>query len=105
VDVSGDRQRAIFDRSRPFYMPGFRVTYYVPFRGDKDLLKCQPNPPEGSSYTFVRLLLVPTSSANALQGPSLPERALNRIDTIFFSHVPVCRPVRPLTPETLLDSL
>ena len=43
VDVSGDRQRAIFDRSRPFYMPGFRVTYYVPFRGDTDLLKCQPN--------------------------------------------------------------
>ena len=43
VDVSGDRQRAIFDRSRPFYMPGFRVTHYVPFRGDTDLLKCQPN--------------------------------------------------------------
>jgi len=52
-----------------------------------------------------RLLLLPTSSANAIQGPPLPERALNRIDTIFFSHVPVCRPVRPLTPETLLDLL
>ena len=26
VDVSGDRQRAIFDWSRPFYIPGFRVT-------------------------------------------------------------------------------
>ena len=57
------------------------------------------------SASIAHLLLVLTGSANAIQGPSLPEGALNRIDTIFFSHVPVCRPVRPLTPETLLDLL
>jgi hypothetical protein len=49
VDVSGDWQRGIVDRSRPFYIPGFRVTYYVPFRGDKDLLTCAP-----STYTTTR---------------------------------------------------
>ena|SRR3989442_13531754 len=58
---------------------------------------------EGSSYTLLRLLFVlPTYSP---QRPSFPETALNRIDTIFFSHVPVCRPIRPLAPETLLDLL
>jgi hypothetical protein len=58
---------------------------------------------EASSYTLLRLLFVlPTYSP---QGPSFPERALNRIDTIFFSHVSVCRPIRPFTPETLLDLL
>src|SRR5262249_6536288 len=51
---------------------------------------------------IVRLLLVPT---NSFQGPSLPESPLDGIDTIFFSHVPVCCPVRPLTPETFLDLL
>ena len=54
---------------------------------------------------IVRLLLVPTGSANALQGPSFPERALDRIDTKVFAQIAVRRPVRPLTPETLLDSL
>jgi hypothetical protein len=42
---------------------------------------------EGSSCPLLRLLLVvPTYST---KGPSLPESALNRIDTIFFSHVAV----------------
>jgi len=58
---------------------------------------------EGSSYTLLCLLLVlPTYSP---EGPSFPEMALNRIDTIFFPHVPVCRPIRPFTPQTLLDLL
>src|SRR5947207_13586894 len=34
VDVSQDFRRAIFDRSRPFYVDGVRVTYYVPFKWD-----------------------------------------------------------------------
>jgi len=50
-----------------------------------------------------RLLFV--LPAYSFQGPSCPETALNRIDTILFSHVPVCRPIRPFTPETPLDLL
>ena len=43
IDVSGDFRRAIFDRSRPFYITGTRVTFYVPFTGDADLFKHQPS--------------------------------------------------------------
>lgn len=46
VDVRRDFMRAIPDRSRPFYIDGIRVTYYVPFSGDPELFKCRPN-----SYT------------------------------------------------------
>ena len=53
IDVSGDFRRAIFDRSRPLYITGTRVTFYVPFAGDSDLFKCQPstfslNPPRAT---------------------------------------------------------
>src|SRR5579872_4128752 len=58
---------------------------------------------EGGFYALLRLLLV--VPAYSPQGPPLPESALNRIDTIFFAHVAVRRPVRPFTPETLLDLL
>ncbi len=47
VDVSGNPNRMIFDRSHPFYVPGVRVTYHVPFKGDPDLFKCHP-----STYTL-----------------------------------------------------
>jgi TIR domain len=50
VDVSQDPNRMVFDRSRPLYRPGLRVTYHVPFVGDANLFDCQPsthtlNPP------------------------------------------------------------
>ena len=52
VDVSRDFSRAIFDRSRPFYIQGSRFRIHVPFTGDAYLFKCQPstwglNPPRG----------------------------------------------------------
>ena len=43
IEVSGDHRRMIFDRSRPFYITGTRVTFYVPFTGDSELFKCQPS--------------------------------------------------------------
>lgn len=46
-DVSQDFMRHIRDRSRPFYIDGLRVSYYVPFKGDKELFKCKPN-----TFTF-----------------------------------------------------
>lgn len=50
ADVSGDPLRFIRDRSQPFYVPGQRVRYYVPYRGDQELWRCRPsrytlNPP------------------------------------------------------------
>ncbi len=43
IDVSGDILRGIFDSSRPFYITGTRVTFYVPFTGDSNLFRCQPS--------------------------------------------------------------
>jgi lambda repressor-like predicted transcriptional regulator len=48
VDVSADHSRHVFDRSKPFRIPGIRATYYVPFTGERELLKCRP-----STYTTV----------------------------------------------------
>ena len=42
IDVSRDFLRAINDRSKPFYITGTRVTFYVPFIGDSELLHCKP---------------------------------------------------------------
>jgi hypothetical protein len=49
VDVSRDFNRAIFDRSRPFYVQGTKMTIAIPFEGDAELFKVQPN-----SYTTTR---------------------------------------------------
>jgi hypothetical protein len=52
IDVSHDRMRMIGDRSRPFYIAGSQVDFYVPFGGDPGLFHVQPsrftfNPPRG----------------------------------------------------------
>lgn len=62
VDVSHDFNRAVFDRSRPTYVDGIEVTYHVPFRGDKELLRCKPN-----TFTFSPPRAV--IAANELQFP------------------------------------
>jgi len=49
VDVSRDFNRAIFDRSRPFYVQGTKTTIAIPFEGDAELFKVQPN-----TYTTTR---------------------------------------------------
>jgi hypothetical protein len=43
VDVSGDWDRAIGDRSQPFYISGTTFTYHIPFEGDEELLFLQPS--------------------------------------------------------------
>jgi hypothetical protein len=48
IDVSQDRTRVIFDRSRPTYVTGTRITFYVPFGGDPRMFNCRP-----STYTTV----------------------------------------------------
>jgi hypothetical protein len=52
VDVRNDPRRAVFDRSRPVYIPGTQISFLVPFKGDKEIFKCRPssfnlNPPHG----------------------------------------------------------
>jgi hypothetical protein len=43
VDVSGDQSRMIYDRSESFYVDGTRVTFYLPYQGDKELFYCKPS--------------------------------------------------------------
>ena len=43
IDVSGDQNRWISDRSRPFYVPGQRIDVEVPFDGDSELFYVRPN--------------------------------------------------------------
>lgn len=52
IDVSQDRMRAVFDRSRPCYVKGVTVTVSVPFDGDGQFFRYTPgsftfNPPRG----------------------------------------------------------
>jgi hypothetical protein len=52
VDVSRDPMRMIRDRSRPFYVPGNKAVIAVPFEGDAEFFRVQPqsytlNPPQG----------------------------------------------------------
>lgn len=55
VDVSRDPNRYISDPSRPFYVPGTKITFFVPFEGDGELFKAQSsmmsfNPPRASVH-------------------------------------------------------
>lgn len=43
IDVSQDPMRAVFDRSRPAYVKGNRIQYFIPYSGDKELFFCQPS--------------------------------------------------------------
>jgi hypothetical protein len=43
IDVSQDTDRVIFDRSRPFYLAGTSVTFYLPYDGDSLLFQCRPS--------------------------------------------------------------
>jgi hypothetical protein len=52
IDVSGDWDRAIFDRGSPFYLDGTELTFHIPFTGESDLFKFEPSthtlsPPRG----------------------------------------------------------
>lgn len=43
VEVSQDPFRYIPDRKKPVFVSGTKVTYYVPFQGNVELLKLKPN--------------------------------------------------------------
>ena len=53
IDVSQRFGYVVFDRSRPTYVTGTRITFFLPFSGDPELFKCRPstfnlNPPRGA---------------------------------------------------------
>jgi hypothetical protein len=43
IDVSGDPNRIIFDRSQPFLMKGTEIAFFVPYEGDRNLFDFRPN--------------------------------------------------------------
>lgn len=43
VDANQDRARDIRDRNQAFYIRGTRITFLVPFEGDRELFKCRPS--------------------------------------------------------------
>ena len=43
VDVSRDPMRMIYDRSEAFYVPGNKTVIAVPFKGDVEFFRVQPN--------------------------------------------------------------
>ena len=44
IDVSRDQNRYISDRSRPFYITGSEIEVEIPFTGEAEAFKIQPNP-------------------------------------------------------------
>lgn len=44
IDVSRDQNRYITDRSRPFYITGSEIEVEIPFAGEAEAFKIQPNP-------------------------------------------------------------
>ena len=44
IDVSRDQNRYINDRSRPFYITGSEIEVEIPFAGEAEAFKIQPNP-------------------------------------------------------------
>lgn len=44
IDVSRDRDRYISDRSRPFYITGSEIEVEIPFAGEAEAFRIQPNP-------------------------------------------------------------
>jgi hypothetical protein len=72
IDVSGDWNRAIFDRGSPFYIDGTELTFHIPFTGERDLFKFQPstftlNPPRGIVADH-ELRLVASAAADSREG-------------------------------------
>ena len=43
IDVSRDSMRMIMDRSRPFYITGIEIEVEIPFSGEAEAFKIQPN--------------------------------------------------------------
>ncbi len=53
IDVTNHFDRFVSDRTDPFYVTGTRITFFVPYTGDRELFSCRPSrstlsPPRGA---------------------------------------------------------
>lgn len=86
IDVSEDPHRAIFDRSKPFYITATAVTFFIPFEGDQELFKCRPssytlNPPRAFINHNEIVLTYKRTDHNADAVKSVFERDLSEISS------------------------
>lgn len=84
IDVSQDQSRFIRDRSRPFNIPGTRVSLTIPFDGDAQLFRCRPstftlNPPRGRLDGANLLLSVDALDHDAQKVKAELDRSLAQI--------------------------
>jgi hypothetical protein len=84
VDVSRDPMRMIYDRSEPFYIPGNETIIAVPFDGDPEFFKVQPqtyslNPPRAEVLKGEILLTYVRTDQNAEAIKQEYQRTVNSI--------------------------
>ena len=70
VDVSGDPLRIFYDSSGPFYVPGNKTVIAVPFNGDAEFFRVQPqtytlSPPQAEIRNGELLLTYVSADQNA----------------------------------------
>jgi len=95
VDVRYDRRRAIFDDSRPIYVPGQRIQVFVPFSGEAPLFHARPpqftmSPPAGEvkGNELVLTFEFPHDSAPELR--PMIDQALQEIESyLAWSKTPI----------------
>lgn len=85
VDVSGDRRRAISDRSRPVLVPATTFTYHIPFVGDQELMLLTPSTtttvfPEGKVMPNNELVWSLTTADRSLNPDNQFQENLDRIE-------------------------
>lgn len=91
IDVSGDPRRMISNRSRPFYVPGTRITVWIPFDGDADLFKVRPNnytmsPPRGRVVDQTLEFALEGTNITADQARAEIDQWLNSVEQYLSWH-------------------
>jgi hypothetical protein len=118
VDVSRDPMRMIFDRSQPFYVAGSQTVIAVPFDGDPDFFRVQPqthslSPPRAEVGNGELLLTYVRTDQNAeaikreyLQTVNSVVRLPTRATTMYTAQAcvefPDLGPALPPCPEALV---
>ena len=86
IDVSRDQNRYIPDRSRPFYITGSEIEVEIPFTGEAEAFKIQPNPytlnpPRAAIRGSVVTFAIVGTNLDAVQARSEIERTVREIQS------------------------
>jgi hypothetical protein len=86
IDVNRDPMRTIRDRSRPFYITGTEVEVELPFTGEAEAFKIQPNPytlnpPRASVRGSVVTFSIVGTNLDAVQVRSQIDRTVSEIQS------------------------